>query len=465
VSRRAVVVGGGLAGVTAALRLADAGCAVTLLESRPRLGGLTHSFRRGELDVDNGQHVFLRCCTHYRALLDRLGVSGDTVLQPRLDVPVVRASDARRARLRRDPFPAPLHLARSLATYGVLSPRQRLQAVRAAMALRRVDRDAPDIDDVAFGAWLTRHGQSAPAIDALWDLVGVATLNAPASQAALSLAATVFQVGLLDEADAADIGWSSIPLQRLHGDAAERALTTAGAHVIAKAKALEVQPIGHEWLVRSTAGDVVADGVVVATDPVTAEGLLPPGSLDRPAGWSTRLGMSPIVNVHVVLDRPVMPHDFLAVVGSPLQWVFDKTRAAGVDSGQYLAVSLSAADEYVDVPAARLREQFLPALEQLFPAAAEASVLDFFVTRERRATFRQAPGCGRLRPQAGTAVPGLALAGAWTDTGWPDTMEGAVRSGQNAAEHIKEVLAGLAPADPERSRPVSAGEIAARASS
>jgi hydroxysqualene dehydroxylase len=433
VSRRAVVVGGGLAGVTAALRLADAGCAVTLLESRPRLGGLTHSFRRGELDVDNGQHVFLRCCTHYRALLDRLGVTGDTVLQPRLDVPVVRASDARRARLRRDPFPAPLHLARSLATYGVLSPRQRLQAVRAAMALRRVDRDAPDIDDVAFGAWLTRHGQSAPAIDALWDLVGVATLNAPASQAALSLAATVFQVGLLDEADAADIGWSSIPLQRLHGDAAERALTKAGAHVIAKAKALEVQPIGHEWLVRSTAGDVVADGVVVATDPVTAEGLLPPGSLDRPAGWSTRLGMSPIVNVHVVLDRSVMPHDFLAVVGSPLQWVFDRTTQSGLSAGQYLALSLSAADDLVARPVAELREMFLPELARVLPGFVDATVVDFFVTREAHATFRPAPGSKAFRPGPTTRLPGLHLAGAYTATGWPATMESAVRSGNAAA--------------------------------
>ena len=441
-SRRAVVVGGGLAGVTAALRLADAGCAVTLLESRPRLGGLTHSFRRGELDVDNGQHVFLRCCTHYRALLDRLGVSGDTVLQPRLDVPVVRASDARRARLRRDPFPAPLHLARSLATYGVLSPRQRLQAVRAAMALRRVDRDAPDIDDVAFGAWLTRHGQSAPAIDALWDLVGVATLNAPASQAALSLAATVFQVGLLDEADAADIGWSSIPLQRLHGDAAERALTKAGAHVIAKAKALEVQPIGHEWLVRSTAGDVVADGVVVATDPVTAEGLLPPGSLDRPAGWSTRLGMSPIVNVHVVLDRQVLHEPFVAGVGTPVQWVFDRTGQSGLASGQYLAVSLSAAQAWIDRPSADVLGEILPALRALLPAMAGAEVRDAFVTRERAATFAPRPGTAADRPGQRTAVPGLVLAGAWTDTGWPATMEGAVRSGTAAAQALLSELTG-----------------------
>ena len=148
------------------------------------------------------------------------------------------------------------------------------------------------------------------------------------------------------------------------------------------------------------------------------------------------LGASPIVNVHVIYDRQVLDLPFAAAVDSPVQWVFDKTRIAGLKSGQYLAVSLSAADEFVTVPAAQLREQFLPELERLFPAARNAQVTDYFVTRERRATFRQAPGCGALRPGAGTSVPGLVLAGSWTDTGWPDTMEGAVRSGHYAAQHL-----------------------------
>jgi uncharacterized protein with NAD-binding domain and iron-sulfur cluster len=126
-----------------------------------------------------------------------------------------------------------------------------------------------------------------------------------------------------------------------------------------------------------------------------------------------------------------------------VQWVFDRTRISGVGNSnhgrpgqQYLAISLSAADEYADVPAARLREQFVPALAELFPAARDASVTEFFVTRERRATFRQAPGSGALRPKAATRQPGLVLAGAWTDTGWPATMESAVRSGRAAAANL-----------------------------
>ena len=165
------------------------------------------------------------------------------------------------------------------------------------------------------------------------------------------------------------------------------------------------------------------------------------------ARWQD-LGTSPIVNVHVVYDRKVTSLPFAAAVDSPVQWVFDKTatsgRAESQPGAQYLAVSLSAADSYVDVPAAALRERFLPALEELFPAAAQARVTDFFVTRERRATFRQAPGSGALRPGAVTSLPGLMVAGAWTDTGWPDTMEGAVRSGRTAAQELIHALAGQA---------------------
>ena len=136
---------------------------------------------------------------------------------------------------------------------------------------------------------------------------------------------------------------------------------------------------------------------------------------------------------------------FAAAVDSPVQWVFDRTRISGLSqtqgSGpQYLAISLSAAQAYVDVPAARLREQFVPALADLFPAARDAKVTEFFVTRERRATFRQAPGTAALRPEPGTALPGLVLAGAWTATGWPDTMEGAVRSGLAAAIELRRTV-------------------------
>ena len=161
--------------------------------------------------------------------------------------------------------------------------------------------------------------------------------------------------------------------------------------------------------------------------------LLPEDSLDLEPGWATRLGSSPIVNAHVVLDRRVMEAPFVAGVATPAQWVFDRTTQSGLTEGQYLAVSVSAADDLIDLDTAQIRSRVLPAVLELFPAARSARVLDFFVTRERFATFRAAPGTARARPRAATRHAGLVVAGAWTDTGWPATMESAVRSGVAAA--------------------------------
>lgn len=430
------VVGAGLAGITAALRCADAGRRVTLFEATPRLGGLTYSFRRGDLEVDNGQHVFLRCCTAYRALLDRLGVADKVTLQPRLDIAIHAPGLSRPARLYRSNLPAPLHLAGALSQYTPLRPTQRLSCMRAALALRRVDPGDPATDEQSFGAWLSAHGQGERAVQALWDLVATATLNTRASNASLALAATVFQIGLLTDAKAADIGWSLVPLSKLHGEPARASLTEAGAQVLTNAKVTAIAPQGDQWLVRSRRGDHVFDHVILAVPPEPAERLLPPGSVSLPRGFAARLGSSPIVNAHVVFDRRVMSSAFLAGIDTPIQWVFDRTSSSGLSRGQYLAISLSAADELVDRTTAELRSLLVPALAELLPAVREASVTAFFVTRERHATFRPAPGTARLRPGATTAARGLYLAGAWTATGWPATMEGAVRSGHAAADAL-----------------------------
>jgi uncharacterized protein with NAD-binding domain and iron-sulfur cluster len=216
----------------------------------------------------------------------------------------------------------------------------------------------------------------------------------------------------------------------------------------------------------AAATEIPADAVVLAVPHEAAARLIPPGALPDAtvAGWAG-LGASPIVNVHVIYDRPVTGLPFAAAVDSPVQWVFDRTRISGLDrsspgKAQYLAISLSAADEYVDVPAATLREEFVPALAALFPAAREARVTEFFVTRERRATFRQAPGTARLRPGPGTRLPGLVLAGAWTDTGWPDTMESAVRSGLAAAIELRRTMltAGLALSAPDSYTKIGVGQ-------
>jgi squalene-associated FAD-dependent desaturase len=429
---RVAVVGGGLAGLAAALACADGGASVTLFEAKKWLGGATSSFERDGLMIDTGQHVFLRCCTAYRGFLDRLGATGLTTLQPRMDIPVL-APGGRASRLRRNGWPAPLHLGSSLARYRFLSPADRLRSIGAALALRGLDPGAPELDAQTFGSWLRARRQSDAAIRYLWDLFGLPTLNLPADQASLALAAKVFRTGLLERNDAADIGIPSVSLAELHARPAEKALRAAGADIRLGSKVREVL-VGPDGAIGVGGDDGVAevDAAIVAVPNDRVATLLPPGALADPDA-PARLRLSPIVNVHVVYDRPVTRLRFAAAVDSPVQWVFDRTAPAGLTDGQYLAISLSGASEIVDDPVEHFRERFVPALAQLFPDAARAQVRQFLVTRERGATFRQAPGTAALRPGAETSVPRVFLAGAWTETGWPATMEGAVRSGMTAA--------------------------------
>ncbi len=455
---RVAVVGGGLAGVSAALALADGGAEVTLFERRTKLGGLTWSFSRHGLWFDNGQHVFLRCCTAYRGFLDRIGATEYVVLQPRLDVPVL-APGGISSSITRVSLPPPLHLARSLVGYRHLTMRERALLVRPVLALKRLSPDDPSLDTLTFGAWLERHGQTRHAIEHLWDLITLPTLNVPASEASLALAVKVFRTGLLDTADGGDIGWATVPLQRLHGENAASALDAAGVEVRLGARVEGVVPVDDGGLaIVDPEGQVVVDAAVVATPPEVTTALVPNGIVPPVAG----LGASPIVNVHLVLDRTVTDLPMAAAVDSPIQYVFDRTVSSGLaassgvaassdgvtasSSGvagssdvagkQCLSISLSAADRYIGQHPDELVRSFRQALDDLFPAARHARLVDGTVSREHTATFRAVPGTAALRPPARTAIQGLALAGAWCDTGWPATMEGAVRSGLSAASVI-----------------------------
>jgi squalene-associated FAD-dependent desaturase len=460
--RSVVVVGGGLAGITAALDCAREGADVTLLEARGRLGGAAYSFTRGELTVDNGQHVFLRCCTAYRELLDQLGAGEMVALQERLAVPVL-APGGRLGWLRRSWLPAPLHLAGSVLRYPYLSVRERIALAGAMQRLRAVDVDDPANDAVSFGDWLRRQRQSPRAVAAIWELIVRPTVNLTVDNASLAQAAQVFQVGLLQDAAAGDIGWAVVPLGEIHDVRGRVALEQAGVNVRMRSTAQAISRVvvaGGPDAGRSSfrvdisdGPSVTADAVVLALPPAQAKQVLParaarvsPADAELPPDFPERLGSSPIINLHVVYDRRVLEHPFAACVDSAVQFVFDRTKSSGLTTGQCLAVSLSAADDELHATAEDLQDRYLPALAALLPAAADAEVREFFVTREHAATFRAAPGARSSRPAPQTDVPGLALAGAWTDTGWPATMEGAVRSGHAAAREALAAIAHLSPA-------------------
>jgi hydroxysqualene dehydroxylase len=272
----------------------------------------------------------------------------------------------------------------------------------------------------------------------LWDLITRPTLNLPAERASLAAAAFVFRIGLLDGNDAADIGWSRVPLGQLHGEMARAALDAAGVEVLTRRRVMRVEP----GPVVVTEGDrLVADATVVALPHTVAPAVLPPGALGSLGSLGARadrgglfeLGVSPIVNVHLVFDRRVTDLPFAAAVRSPVEYVFDRSDSAGLARGQYLAVTLSAADRYLGMRQHELVPMMASALGELLPHAERASLVDALVTREREATFAVTPGTARLRSGPVTGAEGVFVAGAWTDTGWPATMEGAVRSGAAAA--------------------------------
>jgi hydroxysqualene dehydroxylase len=444
-SPRVGVIGGGLAGIAAALTLADAGAQVTLFERRPHLGGLTSSIERDGLSFDNGQHVFLGCCSSYRAFIDRIGGRDQIYLQPRLDVPVL-SPDGVRSSIRRTKLPAPLHLGASLLRYRFLSLRERLGLLRAVVALRRLDPSDPALDTETFGAWLSRHGQSPRAIERLWNLIIQPTVNVPASEASLSLAAQVFRIGFLERANGADMGWSTVPLSRLHGENAHHALSASSVTVRTNTSVTSItrSPNG-TFSVLATEDPFIFDALIVATAPRVAATL---GALPGDEDLATRLGTSPIVNIHFVLDRKVTDLPMAACIDSPIEFFFDRTDASGVTSGQCLVISLSAADQYAAVGSSELVPKFFEALGDLLPEARNAVLTTSVVTREHAATFRGAPGIESMRPANATPTPGLFLAGAWCDTGWPATMEGAVRSGNDAANQVLSLFSDTLNTDP-----------------
>jgi squalene-associated FAD-dependent desaturase len=319
-----------------------------------------------------------------------------------------------------------------------LSPADRARAIWGALALRRVDREAASSDLRSFGDWLRAHRQNDATIARLFDIFTVATLNAHADAASLRLGAMVFQDGLLRDAGACDIGYARVPLGELHGAAAGRALQAAHADVRMRTRVRAIDRHDGRWRVHADGEALHADAVVLATPHDVAAQLLPRELVgDQVADAPKRLASSPILNVHVVYDRVVLAEPFVAAVDSPVQFVFDRTQASGLrGGGQYIAVSVSAADDWIDEPVSNLRERFIPELARVLPSTRNAVIRDFFVTRERTATFRPSPGSGSYRLTTKTPAEGLFLAGAWTHTGWPATMEGAVRSGVAAANDL-----------------------------
>ena len=427
----ACVVGGGIAGVSAAVRLAEAGWRVTLLESRPYLGGraTSHTDPRTGEPLDNCQHVLLRCCTAMTGLLDTLGVADEVEWHDRLHfidergrVDVIASS----------PLPAPAHLAPSLLRCRFLSPRAKWAVARGMLALRR---DDPAPDAMTFAEWLRRHRQPAEAVERFWSPVAVSALNESPGRASAAMAAKVFRDSLLGSRDAFHVGVPRVPLVRLYERVGDL-LRTAGGEVRLGTRVARLGVAGGRVSgVTCTRGDVCrADAYVCALPPERVSGVMPPEAAADDSRFAAlgRLEFSPIVGVHLWLDRIVLPCPQAALVGSPLHWVFD--RGTAPDGTRHLHAVTSAAREWAALSREEITRRVTNELHRYLPASRAAKLVRAEAYKERRATFSATAASESLRPPAAGAIDNLFLAGDYCRTGWPATMEGAARSGYAAAD-------------------------------
>jgi squalene-associated FAD-dependent desaturase len=399
---RVAVVGGGLAGLSAALELVDRGHEVTLYEARPTLGGAVQTLPHREGDPepppDNGQHIALGCFVHYLEFLARIG-SGGSVKRLRLRLPVIDER-GRVATIGYGVLP--------LLRYRHVGLRDRLRIIGFVARATRID-----AGERTFGELLRARRHPQAVIDRFWDVFIRPALNLRSDEVDAGAALFTIATALRSGRSASDLVLPIEPLGEMHGEAARRALEAAGATVRTSVRV-------------DALDDLETDAVVLAVAPDEAARLF--GEIDP------EFEHSPIVSVHLLFDRRILRHELAALLGSPAHWVFDRGRLTGhePDRGQYLTVVSSGAPELLDLRGRQLVELMAGALtERLGPA----ELLWSRVSREPRATIALRPGV--KRPELGTARPSVACAGAWTGSTWPPTMENAVQSGRRAAGQLR----------------------------
>jgi squalene-associated FAD-dependent desaturase len=438
---RVVIVGGGLAGLAAAVALAGRDLNIRLIESRPRLGGRASSFPdpgSGEL-VDNCQHVSMACCTNLADFCRRVGTADLFRREPGV---LFLSPEGRYSTLKAGPLPAPFHLSGSFLRANYLTFPERL---RVAYGLMRLVLDRAEGSTEPFADWLRRHAQTEQTIGRYWATVLVSALNERLEMMDVGHARKVFVDGFLRTREGYRMELPLVPLGELYGTRLESWLAGQGVSVrlTTGVKSVDFDDSGAVAGVTLRSGETVpADFVVLAVPFDRVAGMLSEDARGRLPTLARldEFHSSPITGVHLWFDREVCPVDHVVTVGRLVQWIFNHTalqgRRANDGKGQYLQIVISASYDLVSMDNAAIRDAVLADLASIWPSARAATLERWRVVTEHGATFAVRPGVDAIRPQQRTAIDGLFLAGDWTDTGWPATMEGAVRSGYRAAEGI-----------------------------
>jgi squalene-associated FAD-dependent desaturase len=454
-SQSVLVVGGGLAGLASAVALAEAGLEVRLLEKRPQLGGRATSYTLPDgSEVDNCQHVTLGCCTNLTDFYRRAGTAEKIRFYDRL---YFADRSGRRSTIEASALPPPLHMAPSFLRFRSLALADKRAIARALLAIARAGGSLPGVDSISMLDWLGQMKQTAGAIAEFWRVVLVSALDEELGRTAAQYGIDVFWKGFLAHRGGYRIGIPSVPLATLY-DGCRDAVEGRGGSVQVRSGVREIRlrDGGFASAVLEDGSEARGDACIVAVPHNALLALLPKefGEAGGLLEGLRHIRTSPITGVHMWFDRAVMSEPFLTLLDHKTQWVFNKSllyaeqrndeqipRAAAVRSGgQYLQLVISASYDLVPLARQQIISLCRAELGDVLPVTRQARLEKATVVKEVFATFSPEPGVDRFRPGQQFGVKGLFLAGDWTQTGWPSTMEGAVRSGYLAAEAVLESL-------------------------
>lgn len=420
---RVIIVGGGLAGLATAAALGGAGFDVELYEARGFLGGRATSFplTPSEADsvvIDNCQHVLLKCCVNLLDFYSRLGVRDRVQFSSEF---LFIEPGGRVSKLRRGALPAPLHFTGSFLRLKFLSLADKLAIARGLQAIRREHETRGDLDRISMLDWLHEKRQTPGAIDRFWRQVLVSAINEELDRMAAAHGFQVFWLGFLANADSYQMGVPAVPLGELYADAAWRRFERVAIHLRTPVESVETS-----GCIRLAGGTVrKGDFTVLCLPPERLSAVAPGLGID-----TTWVEYSPITGIHLWFDRPATGLPHATLLDRTIQWMYNK------DGGRYLQLVVSASRSLINMPKADVIALAVRELAEFFPAVKDAKLERSHVIKELHATFSARPGSCDLRPGTVTPAENIFLAGDWTRSGWPATMEGAVRSGYIAAEAI-----------------------------
>ncbi|MEO5925089.1 MAG: hydroxysqualene dehydroxylase HpnE, partial [Bryobacteraceae bacterium] len=416
-----IILGGGLAGLSAAAALGSANHHVTVFESRPFLGGRATSYETAGETIDNCQHILLRCCVNLLDFYQRLGVESDIAFHREF---VFIEPGGRRSFFRAGWLPRPAHFAESFLSLRFLNLQEKLAVMRAIRAIERQIRKRTDLDNITMLDWLHEQRQPPRAIERFWRQILVSAVNEELDKMAARHGFQVFQLGFLAKRNSYEMGVPAVPLGQLYR--AEAWAKLGNVEILTRTP-VERVVIQNKKVTHVIAGGAEhrADLYISALPFERMASIVPALDLDL-KGFEH----SPITGIHLWFDRPITDLPHATLLDRTIQWMFNK------GEGKQIQLVVSASRSLTEMPRADVIALALKELVEFFPDAAKAKLEKAHVVKEVRATFSAQPGLDARRPVARTAISNLFLAGDWTRSGWPATMEGAVRSGYLAAEAV-----------------------------